>query len=290
LCQEVVAAIRDEGFEVMAYFDDPRAAVEVCAPAAHEVLVVVNTFGTRSRVDIDPASSGGIIEDHTHDPWSGWAMSSSASYCVASLRKTLPIADGGVIWSPGGLPVPTAPRLSERHHLAAAMKHEGMLLKSLYLEGRHLAKPIFRDLFVKGEAEIATAEVSGFHPVSAAVLDGFDVDSWRAKRKSNFDYLAAELADCPGFDVLSGCTADCCPFSVVLVFEEPIERERLRIGLIARDIYPSVLWPLEQQAVPLPSESVLLSRRVLSIHCDGRYEPSDLDRVVTVIRELAAGC
>ena len=82
LCQEVVAAIRDEGFEVMAYFDDPRAAVEVCAPAAHEVLVVVNTFGTRSRVDIDPASSGGIIEDHTHDPWSGWAMSSSASYCV----------------------------------------------------------------------------------------------------------------------------------------------------------------------------------------------------------------
>ena len=44
-----------------------------------------------------------VVEDHSHDPSSPWAASSSAHYAVASLRKTMPLPDGGVLWSPQGL-------------------------------------------------------------------------------------------------------------------------------------------------------------------------------------------
>ena len=52
-----------------------------------------------------------LIEDHTHDPFSTWAQQSTAHYAMASLRKTLPIPDGAILWSPQkmSLPKPTSP-------------------------------------------------------------------------------------------------------------------------------------------------------------------------------------
>ena len=78
-----------------------------------DAVLAVNLFGRSDgyQWDVWHREHPGIvlIEDHTHDPLSDWSQSSTADYAVASLRKTLPVPLGALLWSPSGLAVP-APR------------------------------------------------------------------------------------------------------------------------------------------------------------------------------------
>jgi hypothetical protein len=73
---------------------------------------------------------------------------------------------------------------------------------------------------------------------------------------------------------------------VVLVFDDPAVRDRCRTSLIPERIYPAVLWPLEAPVIPLPEDAVLLSRRILSLHCDFRYTAEDMLRVAAVVAKV----
>ena len=79
-----------------------------------DVVVLANQLGVRPRPDtdaMDAITAGGVtlIEDHSHDLGSEWALRSGADYAFASLRKTLPLPDGGAVWSPRGLELPPEP-------------------------------------------------------------------------------------------------------------------------------------------------------------------------------------
>jgi hypothetical protein len=69
----------------------------------------MNYFGLRTPPDLELPEGVEVLEDHSHDPVSAWAEQSSADFCLASLRKTLPINDGGALWSPVGHRLPPAP-------------------------------------------------------------------------------------------------------------------------------------------------------------------------------------
>ena len=99
-CQEVTATIAETGVEVAAYEDSPlNAAPESVAVIAGsgDLVLLVNYFGLRDVRAYDSVRACGadILEDHTHDPWSSWARSSKAEYCLASLRKTLTVRQCG---------------------------------------------------------------------------------------------------------------------------------------------------------------------------------------------------
>jgi dTDP-4-amino-4,6-dideoxygalactose transaminase len=174
--------------------------------------------------------------------------------------------------------------LTARHSEAAARKLEAMLLKALYLDGHPVAKDDFRALAVNGEGGIAEDD-SAMTPVSAALLDAMDCLAWRSRRRANHDFLAARLAETRGLEVLRPSDRGTCPFSVYLLCRDGRMRDRLRENLIRRRVYPAVLWPLEDCVIPLPRESVELSRRVLSLHCDGRYDEADMERVAEAVAE-----
>lgn len=57
-------------------------------------------------------------------------------------------------------------------------------------------------------------------------------------------------------------------FSWILLAETSEERERIRKDLIDNFIYPAVLWNIPETS---DKEVVGFSKRMLSIHCDGRY-------------------
>lgn len=288
LCQEVVGALVSEGIQIESYPDDPHTAIEAPCPSFSEALLVVNTFGVRPRWTRPSVCSGVVIEDHTHDPWSEWAWTSDADYCVVSLRKTLPVPDGGVLWSPRGQLVPARPVLTPAHHTAATRKLEAMLLKALYLNGYPVEKKTFRDLAVEGEKEIASGEISAIDQVSAALVSIIHSIKWREQRRQNHTHLTAQLNGIADLNVIEAKDPGSCPFSVILVCCDTKIRDRLRQKLIEQRIYPTVLWPLESCAVAVPEVSVALSRRVLSLHCDGRYDRPDMDRVAeAVVKSLA---
>lgn len=285
-CQEVISAIADEGLAVEVYFDDPRESIHAPRVKRDEVVLIVNTFGLRPKWTRNDDNPSVVIEDHTHDPWSTWAKESHADYCIASLRKTLPIPDGGMLWSPKGLALPSVPELTYLHELAAARKLEAMIIKSMFLGGYTADKTMFRSSAISGEAGISTKELSSITPVSLAVLECINLELWRERRLANFRMFADKLAEHSQIAVMLPKSPGSCPFSVVVICRDFLTRERLRYGLMQRRIFPAVLWPLEQSVLEIPGDSVELSRRLMSIHCDGRYGEKDVFFVIHAIDEV----
>jgi hypothetical protein len=77
---------------------------------------------------------------------------------------------------------------------------------------------------------------------------------------------------------------DSVAFSFPLVVDTLARYERIRTRLIEAKIFPTVLWPLEETVLPVGAEARDISRRLLSIHCDGRYGAADMLRIAEVLR------
>ena len=293
LCQEVVAAARSTGLDCKLYSANPL--VPDRSPEldfeATDVLMVVHQFGLHGRpdwLDSVPASIDSV-EDHTHDPWSDWARTSDATYAFASLRKTLPLAEGTPVWSPTGAPLPPEPQVSSVRARAVALKDEGMSGKADYLAGGTVTKDAFRAKLLAGEAEIASGPVSGITDSSLAFARSFPVNRWRAARLKNAERLRAHLQDVEGVKMLDWAPTQ-TPFAAILVTPDRGRRDALRTHLIASSVYPAILWPLEEAELEGISELDRdLADRLLSIHCDGRYTTEDMDRLAAVIAEGIVG-
>lgn len=288
LCQEVVAALVREGLPVRVYPDLPGRPLQLPAVTAGDALLVVNTFGLRARHALDLPRGVDLVEDHTHDPTSPWATRSVADFAVASLRKSLPIPDGGALWSPSGHPLPGLVEVTPVRRLAAAAKRAAMELKTKYLAGEPIEKAQYRALALKGEAGMASGQVSAITEETRAQLASFPFHWWRAKRRANFNFMQARLMALAGISVLQPEAEDCVPFSVPFTFERLDARERVRGGLAERRVYPAILWPLEEAICPIPDDAIDFSRRMISLHCDGRYDRTDLELVLAILEELLA--
>ena len=282
-CQEVLAAIPNT--ELVTYDDAPGALAEDLGSLPFrdgDAVFAVNTLGLRAQPPRVPAGVP-VIEDHTHDLWSAWAFSSTAPIAIASLRKLLPVPDGGALWSPAGGALPAEPPLDAAHARAALDRLEGMVLKTAYLDGADVAKDAFRAHALAGEAAIAEGPSSAPLPLTKTVLSAFPVDDWRARRAENHAAFVTALGSTPGVSVAMpqpGAT----PYTVTLVFDTPELRERVRTALIQARIYPAILWSMEHPAVAISPATLDLSRRILSLHCDLRYSASDMERVAAAVR------
>lgn len=284
-CQQVVESLLSTGISIRLYPDCPGTrGLELHGVdlAPGDVLLSVNLFGLRGKPACDGAPPGAeVIEDHTHDPWSDWARHSSADWCVASLRKTLPVPDGAVLWSPRrhALPQPAAVTTDLRH--ASLAKFTAMVLKGLYLRGHAIEKAAFRELATDGEEALSLRAISGMSPWAGGLLATFPINAWRERRRRNHQALTEALSRLPWIDVLQAeAEAGAIAFSGILIFDTQARRERVRQRLIAASIYPAILWPLGAPAMEgIPDAHRDLSARMLSIPCDMRYVESDMDRL-----------
>jgi hypothetical protein len=247
---------------------------------AGDVVLVAAMFGAPPNVHVDPSTV--LIEDHSHDPTSTSAFSSTAAFAFASLRKTLPLPDGGVLWSPRELPVPAEAPTTAVHDQAVLMRLSAMTLKLLYLGGADVSKDAFRAMFAQGEDAIGWGDISGISAFSRARIGTMPVDRWRRVRADNLAAFSEALGDVPGIDVLDA------PFAGILVFDDSSRRDAVRDALVSEDIYPTVLWPLDTPAVAdIPEAHAELARRMLTIHCDQRYSADDMSRVAAMVRQAA---
>ncbi len=292
-CQTVVRSILETGIAVDCYNSwRPGVMGSNDGPCTigGDVVLVVNHFGlsSKSNMNLAQGSPAAIIEDHTHDPWSGWAHKSRADYCISSLRKVLPIPDGAVLWSPLNLDLPACPKLDEAHRLAVERKLESMKLKQRYLQGELANKSAYLALAKSGEGAFSRGEVSAISPWSAERIGSFPVAKWRNVRKLNHRALCQGICSLSGIRVLRAPqSSDTVPFSCILIFDSAKRTEYLRTELIRARIYPAILWPMDDPATRgVSQEDVDTSRRMLSLHCDMRYSQSDMAYLGETIRTL----
>lgn len=285
-CYDVIASLKEAGLELVFYTDypdyhDDSKTIEAIQRKGHfrptDAILRVNYFGMRSYRCVDKLNIP-VVEDHTHDLIGGWALNSHADWCIASLRKSLPVPEGGMLWSPMGLPLPKAPSVSDENAKIAAIRWEAMRLKACYLNGENVEKAAFRSGFVDTEEYFDRAEVCALDAESQKFLQLFDIRDWYKRKWENWELLRDIKKD--GVRVLQPEKKGCYPFSLILVFELEDERNRVRKALIEKQVYPAILW-----SVP-PSyygEISQMSGGMLSIHCDARYTKEEILQMKSII-------
>jgi hypothetical protein len=272
--------------EVRTYEDDPRweePRWESLQAAPSDVVIAVNYFGAREGTGWEERSGGDfvLVEDHSHDPFSPWAVGSNADYAFSSLRKTLPVPDGAILWSPRGLDLPPQPRETAE---GSELKLAAMLLKGRYLEngGDDALKERFRRLQIEGEEQLGRAPVAAASQAAREAVIGGAPLPWRVRRADNAVHLLGALSGLgiaePLFDEWP---AGAAPLGIVLLFESQEARDRARETLREAGVYCPVHWPIERPA----SERVHdLFARVLTIPTDWRYSAADMERVASLLR------
>ena len=290
-CQDVVQSFIDTGIEVRAYpycAEDESPGFDRIDFRQGDVLLRMNFFGLHNTLQLDGVDRSlvEILDDHTHDPWGNMAWNSDADWCMTSLRKTLPIPDGGVLWSPKGHELPAEPEVTETRRLASLEKIAAMTLKALYLNGLPFSQDIYRRLAVAAEHNIEDSGISGMPEWTKDLLDCFPVNEWRAKRRSNFKALSEALERVSWLKVLQPDDGRACPFAGILVFDCPGRRNHVQKELIWRKVFLSIMWPLDSPAIEgIPEEHADFSRRILCAPCDMRYGPQELEKVAGLIRQ-----
>lgn len=285
-CDQVVYPLLDRGFACTYYDGSPETgwSIDLGALQRGDVLIANSFFG----IDLLPAATLGqvqemgviVIEDHSHDPFGVLAWNSRAEYCFASLRKTLPFPDGGVLWSPQrrSLPEPVAIQAPVSTERVAAM-----LAKRAYLRAEFSDKALFRSWYAASEHAIDHAPIAAMSVYSQRLAEAFDVGAWRQARARNHRLLCT-LVTHPTLKLLHLDLSDLAPMGLIVLCPDHSSREDLKTHLISRSIYPAVLWPLVPGMPPAHSERARdFASRMLFIHCDGRYQDEDMRRVADAL-------
>lgn len=292
-CYEVLDSIvKYTGIQLFFYKDYPgMGSYEFLKQLPFEkgdALLKMNYFGL-SECHKESISVP-IIEDHSHDLLNRSALYSDADWCIASLRKTLPIAEGGMIWSPKGAKISEDIKPLLVNEELATKRWNAMDLKADYLSslkaggGDMKLKDIFRKLYIDTEETLPDLEVSALDNRSADTLCKLDINAWYNQKKKNWKRLTTLLDK--GLNYLEPINEFCTPFSVVLKLDDVVKREKLRIGLIQKAVYPAVLWRVPETC----SEEVrIMSDCLLSLHCDGRYSEEDMEELACIINNVYNG-
>lgn len=274
------------GIEIVRYsiLPDEVPSIErlnaMCRFEPGDVLMLVNFFGIHTRVDV---SEWGItvIEDHTHDINGDWALNSSADWCFASFRKVLPVADGGVLWSPIGKSLPRGFKTDIKSSYAAISdkRNKAMRLKSEYLNGKNVAKADFLNLFAETEEKFAALPLSA--PCLETVLTTMQMDlrAWLNLKARNLKHIKSLLT-------LTKCEiVHAASFSLLLKFTDKEDRDFARRELIANQVYGAILWPDVYELLESNQEKQWADC-MLSLHVDGRYTVEEMEYLANILNKL----
>lgn len=188
-------------------------------------------------------------------------------WCIASLRKSLPIAEGGALWSPKGLQLPQPPAQTEQNERLAEIRWQAMEMKRSYLDGECIDKSHFRSLYIDTENLFEELPLSAISERDYRIVSSIDAEEWNALKKRNWRLLNRALSG--KIEVLQPENDRCVPFSFV------IRGQGLRGRLIDNKIYPAILWEVSEE----------VDQDLLSLHCDGRYTESDIQSMISIIEE-----
>lgn len=289
-CEDVVNYLAGAPVRVARYTCGPWNNTGMPEGEPGDVLLRVNYFGW-GLPPLPRAFAGEVIEDHTHDPLAG--QNSHADFAIASLRKVLPLADGGLYWSPAGHDLPLAPPPSQAHESAVLTKLAAMALKRAWLQGNGDDPPSdkeqFRRLELLGEEALLRGVAAPISDWSRLWLERLSLDRLNAVRARNHAALRAALAEVAMVQVL-GPEASTAPAMAVLALPDPAWRDALRSRLIAQQIYPAVLWPIPAPVEGEHCPAHAFAATVLMLHIDSRYTSDDMRRVAMAVRSALKDC
>lgn len=279
VCPSVLDAVRPL-IPVTGYRHLPLQEPAFPRLADSDAILVAAHFGVEPT-GYQHLPSERVILDLSHDPLAPWADRAHHAYAFASVRKTLPVPDGGLAWAGEGRALPQVGEPTvEQVELAEEMVI-AMYLKGEFLAGADVAKAEYLARARRFEERVVSLPDGAGTHFTAQVLARLPVASLRATRIEGAQTLGDLLAPVPQV------SATPTPFGVVLTFESEDHRDGVRAELVRAGIYPAVLWDVDREfASP---EDIDWSARMLHLHSDYRYDGCDLERVAGEVLRAVKG-
>lgn len=210
-----------------------------------------------------------FMEDRTQDilcQRTSWEFTPDVT--VASIRKWIPIPDGGLLW--GNVSAETA-----KNDTFATLRKEAMVKKSQYLQtGEEALKNDFRHML--GQASECLDESAVPHGIteeSAELLKQLDFAKIYAARQQNAKALLQSLT--PEENRLQMITntpeKSTLYFPILVKDQGKVQSELAKVG-----IYCPVIWPVPQKAQGVCPVAEYTAEHMLGVPCDQRYTPEDM--------------
>ncbi|PKB44662.1 hypothetical protein AX016_2883 [Cellulophaga sp. RHA19] len=284
-CQHVTSWLQNCYSNIFFYTIDPfneAHNLNVLDFATEKDIVLLNNFWGFFSYNIPTSSKKPFcIEDHSHGWLSTGCLTSKADYCVASLRKTLPIPLGGILWKPnnGKIKNSSIKALSDTAFYDNwDLVHKAMHLKKEYIA--NTAESNIKDTFLKliGASETYLQhqyDVVALKEEHKIYMESYLYKDYTFYKKENLKSLLQLINNNGNFIILTNTINT--PFGLHLAFKDRAAFTSLKAFLISKDIYPSELWPGNEKT---DSWSYLLN-----IHIDYRYTNKDMAYIATSINQ-----
>lgn len=192
-------------------------------------------------------------------------------YVLSSIRKWVPISDGGVITRIN----PDRPAFSKKLISSTrTRKIEAMVLKKYYLEQQVECNEVYRKIFMEEEEKFDTCqEILRISQLSRFLLYCYSIQEIKEKRKRNAMYVADAIKSFSFLKPVLSFESGETPFTFPIYTEN---RDKLRAFLIQHRIYCAVHWPMKQSEI---------SRKILSLPIDQRYGEEELSYMIRILEE-----
>jgi hypothetical protein len=278
VCRSVAEAAAAAGTPI-SYFPvdealQPDTSILETSARAGDMVLAIDYFGrppgdpfldfVKRRPDLNFVEDACHAVDTGTRQWGRW--------CLRSPRKLVGVPDGGFVVPAGGIVQSrrSAPQPGVAAYQAACLRFEDE--DECANESWHQAN----------QRREATEEVSlrRMTRMSRELLARIPLEPIADMRRANFRALAGMLE-------AHRYLADKDPAFVPMGFPvrlRPDLRDQVRSDLIARGIFPAVHWNDPPSPTAFASAHVLAAE-LLTLPCDQRYRPVDMERLAQIVRE-----
>jgi dTDP-4-amino-4,6-dideoxygalactose transaminase len=275
LCSSLLAAFDAVGSVEFYPVDEslePDVELLEAAVRPHALVLAIDYFGqpphrrfldfVRSRPDLRFVEDAAQAFDTGIAPWGGWVLRSP--------RKLVGVADGGFVSPATDIAPDCRACAAPDPHIRQAALARFEDLDGTANDSWHAAN----------QSRESSERVSAMRMsrLSRELLRRAPVAPLAARRRENFDVLATRLAP---YRFRPQATLSHVPLGFPIRLRTD-ERARVRDALHAQGIFPAVHWA----DLPSPTSFTVAHRlagELLTLPCDHRYAPSDMERVAQVV-------
>lgn len=276
-CHEVVDYCKKLPIEVEYYSYDPLSdRLSVWDDVIENVFINVDFFGVK-KLNTNFLKNSIVIEDLTHNLLS--IGKSESHYCFGSLRKQLPIATGGFVYSKDEnfeSPIDS----NQFANNIALKKLSAMFLKSEYLKGLFSQKDVYRTMLSEAEENFKSYKTNAKLPeIILTQLLALSPENLISKTYRNIQNIKKLIFPSEKVRLLQA--SENTEMGLVFVCENNDIRNRFKSYLIENKIFPAILWPDQ-----FNTSEIDLQNRILFLHADFRYESIDIEFIANVINKF----
>lgn len=272
-CQHVTGWMKRNYNNIKVYKTDPKNKVFLNTgfTKKNDILIINNFWGVYTAKLQHDTSSLTVIEDHSHGWLSPHCLNSSADYCIASLRKSVPVPLGGIAWRPDGQ------KMDDLKAVENSLFSElwEMILEAQHLKSRYInaheplkeEKQKFLELVSRAETLMnGNHDLFKLEEAHKGLIKKYAAVNYLSYKVENLSYLKSLLNVNNSFKLVAPHDTS---FGLTLFVKSEKEMLTLRTYLVGHDIYPSLLWPDNNPTYGY----------YLNIHLDYRYGSDEMEYI-----------